>query len=209
MWNGLQIIDRKSYRAKENSEIVKDFLASQNSYFLVPEGGSNDLANDGLQELAEEINETNYDIVMVSAGTGSTATGILKWLDSSKELWVFSSLKSDYLHSEILQNIEPSKSEQLKFISSYHYGGYGKSPESLISFINDFTSQTKIPLDPIYNGKLISGFFEMIADNHIDKTKSYLWIHTGGLQGIEAYNYMASKNGKLEIRDFGENNNTN
>ena len=46
-----------------------------------------------LEELAEEINFTPFDVIMVSAGTGGTATGILKGLDPSKELWVFSSLK--------------------------------------------------------------------------------------------------------------------
>ena len=198
----LIFIDRTSYREKENSEKVKDLLASQSSYYLVPEGGSNELANDGLKELAEEINKTEYDVIMVSAGTGGTATGILRWLNPSKELWVFSSLKSDYLHAEILNTVDLEKQHQLKFHSSYHYGGYGKSPEKLISFINSFTAETKIPLDPIYNGKLVSGFFEMIKIGLIDNSKSYLWIHTGGLQGIDAYNFMATKKGKVEIKSM-------
>jgi len=195
----LKFIDRASYREKENSEVVKAFLAEQDSYFLVPEGGSNELAYDGLRELAEEINETHFDIVMVSAGTGGTATGILKWLDTSKELWVFSSLKSDYLHDEIQKNIEPEKHQQFKFLSSYHYGGYGKAPKSLITFINEFSAQTKIPIDPIYNGKLMGGFSDMVEKGEIDESKTYLWVHTGGLQGIDAYNYMEKRKGKLEI----------
>lgn len=201
----LKFIDRTSYREKENSDIVKEFFSTQVPYFLVPEGGSNDLAYDGLQELAEEINDTEFDIIMVSAGTGGTATGILKHLSPSKELWAFSSLKSDYLHQEILNNLNPEKHHQLKFISSYHSGGYGKTPKSLIEFINTFSAETQIPIDPIYNGKLINGFFDMINQGQIDNSKSYLWIHTGGLQGIDAYNYMAKKKGKklkiVDVRD--------
>jgi 1-aminocyclopropane-1-carboxylate deaminase len=198
----LKFIDRSSYREKEDSEVVKEFLSKQDDYFLVPEGGSNELAYDGLRELAEEINETHFDIIMVSAGTGGTATGILKWLNPAKELWVFSSLKSDYLHAEIIKKLDPKKHHQLKFFSSFHYGGYGKSPESLISFINVFSTETQIPLDPIYNGKLMNGFFEMITENQLDTSKSYLWLHTGGLQGIDAYNYMAKKKENLEIREI-------
>jgi 1-aminocyclopropane-1-carboxylate deaminase len=196
----LKFIDRSSYREKEQSQIVKDLLATQGSYLLIPEGGSNELASEGLKELALEINATRHDIIIVSAGTGATAKGILKWLDPSKELWVFSSLKSDYLHTEILKNIATEKHHQLKFISSFHYGGYGKSPKSLISFINEFINESKIPIDPIYNGKLSSGFFEMVDAGQIEISKSYLWVHTGGLQGIDAYNYMASKKGKSVIR---------
>ncbi len=195
----LKFIDRTSYREKEKSEVVKEFLSNQESYFLIPEGGSNELANEGLKELAEEINNTDFDIIMVSAGTGGTSRGILNGLDSSKELWVFSSLKSDYLRAEILSNVDPQKAHQLKFFSNYHYGGYGKTPRNLISFMNEFRKKTKIPIDPIYNGKLICGFFENMEESKIDRTKSYLWVHTGGLQGIDAYNYMALKKDGLQI----------
>jgi len=199
----LKFIDRASYKEKAKSELVKAILSEEKSYFLVPEGGSNALAYPGLRELAEEINDTSFDVVMVSAGTGGTAKGILKWLNPSKELWVFSSLKSDYLKAEILQDLDTSNENQLRFISSYHYGGYGKTPESLISYINSFAQETGIPLDPIYNGKLMSGFFEMVSKGLIAKSKSYLWIHTGGLQGIGAYNYMASKKRKMKMVEVG------
>ena len=195
----LKFVSRSDYREKEKSEEVKRYLSTLDSYYLVPEGGSNALAYDGLQELAEEINATEFDVIMVSAGTGCTASGILKWLDPKKELWVFSSLKNDYLREEIKNKVSEEKWNQFKFFSDYHYGGYGKSPKSLISFINDFTTVTHVKIDPIYNGKLVSGFYEMIQSGKLDTYKSYLWIHTGGLQGINAYNFMAAKKGKQEI----------
>jgi 1-aminocyclopropane-1-carboxylate deaminase len=189
----LRFVDRTSYSEKESSEAVKSILSKYSNYVLIPEGGSNVLAEKGLHELSIEINESDHNIIMVSAGTGSTATGILQNLNSNKDLWVFSSLKSDYLKNEILKKTDSNKHAQLKFISTYHYGGYGKTPHELISFINDFKTQTGIPLDPIYNGKLISGYFDMIERNMVNNNHSYLWIHTGGLQGVAAYNYMADK----------------
>lgn len=192
----LFFIDRQSYREKEKSTVVKEFLEGLESYTIVPEGGTNELAFEGLEELAHEINCKNHHVVMVSAGTGGTATGILQALDISKELWVYSSLKSDYLKQEISSKVTSEKSDQFRFLSDYHYGGYGKSPATLISFINDFQNHAQIPLDPIYNAKLIAGFFDMIRSETLDKSKSYLWIHTGGLQGAMAYNYMAAKKGK-------------
>lgn len=195
----LKFIDRSSYREKEKSTIVNTFLKAEKNYLLVPEGGTNDLAYEGLRELAEEINNTPYDIIMVSAGTGGTASGILNHLSPNKELWVFSSLKSEYLYEEILKKVPISKKKQLKFIPHYHFGGYGKIPEQLVNFINDFYSKTNLQIDPIYNGKLVKGFFDLLQTKKLDKSKSYLWVHTGGLQGIEAYNYMASKKEKPQI----------
>ncbi len=189
----LRFVDRTSYREKENGESIKAILSEYSNYILIPEGGSNDLAKKGLHELSNEINNSYYNIIMVSAGTGSTATGILQNLISGKELWVFSSLKSDHLQNEILSKTDPSKHSQLKFISSYHFGGYGKTSSKLISFINDFKAQTHISIDPIYNGKLLSGFSDMADRGKVNNKHSYLWIHTGGLQGIDAYNYLAEK----------------
>jgi len=189
----LVFVSRSDYSGKESSPAIKAILDTYSNYILIPEGGSNELAALGINELAKEINETPHDIIMVSAGTGATATGILQGLDSSKELWIFSSLKSDYLEEEIKQKVDAEKHTQAKFINTYHYGGYGKTPAELVAFINDFKAQTHIPADPIYNGKLISGFTDLTLKNKVNPNKSYLWIHTGGLQGIEAYNYMAQK----------------
>jgi 1-aminocyclopropane-1-carboxylate deaminase len=189
----LRFVDRTSYREKENDKAIKAILSDYSNYVLIPEGGSNDLAKKGLNELSNEINNSNHNIIMVSAGTGSTASGILQNLNSDKELWVFSSLKSEHLKSEILSKTNPSKHSQLKFISNYHFGGYGKTSPELISFINDFKAQTQILVDPIYNGKLLFGFSDIIDHGKINNKHSYLWIHTGGLQGIDSYNYMAEK----------------
>lgn len=189
----IRYIDRASYRNKEHSPAAKAILSEYSNHFLIPEGGSNDLAQKGIQELSDEINATDFDVILVSAGTGATASGILQGIGKNKHLWVFSSLKSDYLEDEILQKVDSEKHHQLKFINSYHYGGYGKSPRELINFINDFKAQTNVPLDPIYNGKLMAGFSDLAQKDTLSSRKSYLWIHTGGLQGISAYNYMAAK----------------
>ncbi|MFT4533007.1 MAG: 1-aminocyclopropane-1-carboxylate deaminase [Saprospiraceae bacterium] len=195
----LRFVERSDYREKENSDAVKSILSEYSNYILIPEGGSNDQAIKGLHELSIEINASDHNIIMVSAGTGSTASGILQNLDSAKELWVFSSIKSEYLKDEILSKTDPTKHCQLKFISNYHYGGYGKTPPELIRLINDFKAQTEIPIDPIYNGKLIAGFSDMIEKGKVNNNHSYLWIHTGGLQGIDSYNYMAEKKKWPEI----------
>jgi 1-aminocyclopropane-1-carboxylate deaminase len=39
-------------------------------------------------------------------------------------------------------------------ITEYHFGGYGKVTQDLVAFINEFYEKNKIPLDPIYTGKI-------------------------------------------------------
>jgi len=195
----LHFIPRSEYRLKSESTVVQDILNKYPNHFLSPEGGSGPLAEKGIKEMADEINKEDHNVILISAGTGCTAGYLLKHLDSTKELWVFPSLKGDFIESEILKFADKSNCSNLKIINDFTFGGYGKTNDVLIQFINDFTASTKIPVDPIYNGKLMFGFNDLVANIKIDVTKKYLWIHTGGLQGIIAYNYMADKKEKLKI----------
>ncbi len=47
-------------------------------------------------------------------------------------------------------------------------------------FLNGFTG---IMLDPIYNGKMMFGIYDMIKSGKFGTGKTVLAIHTGGLQG--------------------------
>ena len=58
----------------------------------------------------------------------------------------------------------------------------------MIQFINEFYNQTKIPLDPIYTGKMVFGVIDLIAKNYFPEYSKILLIHTGGLQGIKGMN---------------------
>lgn len=195
----LYFVDRSAYREKKTSAAVQKIILSLDRPYIIPEGGSNTLAKRGLAELAHEINLTDSNIVLVSAGTGMTAAGILDHLAIDKELWVFSSLKSDHLRDEILDLCDTDRRYQLRMITDQHYGGYGKTPFELVRSINEFRKETGIAVDPIYNGKLVCGLMEMIVQNQVEASKKYLWIHTGGLQGITAYNFMAAKKRKTLI----------
>ncbi|MGK0286633.1 MAG: 1-aminocyclopropane-1-carboxylate deaminase, partial [Salibacteraceae bacterium] len=51
------------------------------------------------------------------------------------------------------------------------------------SFINDFNDKHRIPLDGIYNGKMMFGLYELIEQNCFSKGSVITAIHTGGVQG--------------------------
>ena len=65
---------------------------------------------------------------------------------------------------------------------------------NLIEFINRFKREFKIPLDPIYTGKMLFGVFDMMDKGMFSKSQKVLAIHTGGLQGIEGMNQKLRKN---------------
>lgn len=193
----LHFVTRSSYRQKEHSAEVQEILKVFDNYLVVPEGGSSKLAMHGLTDLAGEIiTLPNLDLITVSAGTGMTAAGIIKY--QPRPVDVFSALKSDHLKNEI---VELSGKTSFSFNTDYHFGGYGKVDHELIDFINSFFTTTGIPLDPIYNGKAMYGIIDQIKTGKISSGTTVLHIHTGGLQGVGAYNYMATKKDRNTIKE--------
>ena len=59
--------------------------------------------------------------------------------------------------------------------------------------MNTFYQQYKIPLDPVYTGKMLFAIFDMIKKNKWKYGKNILVIHTGGMQGIVGMNRRLQK----------------
>ena len=66
----------------------------------------------------------------------------------------------------------------------YHFGGYAKMNTELIKFMDWFTQTFKIPLDPIYTGKMMYGIFDLVKKQYFPRGTTLVALHTGGLQGL-------------------------
>ena len=58
-----------------------------------------------------------------------------------------------------------TKKKNWEIINDFTFGGYGKIKPELINFMNNFYKQYKIPLDPVYTGKMLFAIFELIKKN--------------------------------------------
>jgi len=188
----LYFVNRKTYRLKE--KLLSDLKIPLDECYVLPEGGTNELALKGCNELGEEIlNEMKNptDFVCVSCGTGGTAAGLIQAFFEKSKVIAFSALKGDFLQNEI-QNLLDNFSQQKissKFLlqTDYHFGGYAKHTSELLDFMNNFKTEFGIQLDPIYTGKLFYGIFDLIEKDFFPKGSRIVAIHTGGLQGVEGF----------------------
>lgn len=73
--------------------------------------------------------------------------------------------------------------ENYKLVDEYHFGGYAKSTNELIKFMNTFYETYKLPLDFIYTAKMMFGVFSKIRAGYFPEGSRILCLHTGGLQG--------------------------
>ena len=108
----------------------------------------------------------------------------------------FPTLKGDFLTEDIRKF---AKNSNWKLITDYHFGGYAKVTEELIVFINEFHQKYKIPLDPIYTGKMVFGVLDLIEKKWFPDNSKILLLHTGGLQGIAGMNNLLRQKNQIEI----------
>ena len=194
-----EFVTREQFRLKETESFLQEITQKFPNSYVIPEGGTNDLAIKGCLEILSAQDEV-FDFICCSVGTGGTISGIINSAFLHQNVLAFPSLKGDFIQKDISKF---AKNNNWKVISDFHFGGYGKFSNELITFINQFYNDFKIPLDPIYTGKMVFGVMELIKQNYFPKNSKILMIHTGGLQGINGMNLkLKSKNlPQIKIND--------
>jgi 1-aminocyclopropane-1-carboxylate deaminase len=177
-------VSRQAYRQKETADFIEDLRSKFGNFYLVPEGGTNQLAVKGTQEILTP-NDQHYDYICCAIGTGGTIAGLINSSSEHQKVLGFPALKEQFLEENIKKYVTKNNWE---LIRDYHFGGFAKVDEKLINFINMVYSLHKLPLDPIYTGKMLYGIIDLIKKDYFPKGSKILAIHTGGLQGKEGMN---------------------
>jgi len=190
-----EFVTREQYREKANPENIRKLEEKYGDFYLIPEGGTNDLAVKGCAEILTE-SDTMFDYICCAVGTGGTISGIINCSKPGQQVLGFPVLKGDFLREDICRFATKSNWD---LIQAYHFEGYAKVSEELIRFINGFYKKNKIILDPIYTGKMVFGVMDLIDKDYFPENSKILMIHTGGLQGIEGMNKILRQKKQLEI----------
>lgn len=181
-------LDRATFREKYEEEVLFDLQQRYGSFYMLPEGGTNDLAIKGVKELLDEIHPHYLDSTFaLSCGTGGTLAGIIEGLAGHGQALGISALKGTFLKKEVAQ-MQSRVYKNWDIQKDYHFGGYAKYKPPLIDFINQFKKDHDILLDPIYTGKLFFGLADLIKKRYFSRGSTVIAIHTGGLQGIPGFN---------------------
>ena len=186
----LVFVSREEYNLRKEKFYKDELAGDYSNFWMVPEGGANYYGVLGCQELLGEI-DIEFDEVFVAQGTTTTSAGIALSLPPNSRLNVVPVLKGFNSKMEMKSLLISSGYEQefveeciseVRVVDEYHFGGYGKYSDDLLSFIRAFYTRHKIKLDPIYTGKVMFGLYDMIEKGELDG-KRILFIHTGGIQG--------------------------
>ena len=197
--NGMQFefVSREMYRNKNDEVFLSSLKQKFGNFYLIPEGGTNELAVKGCTEILVE-DDKNFNYITCAVGTGGTISGIIKSTAPNQQVFGFPALKGDFLQNEI-RNFVSETNWQL--INGFEFGGYGKISHELVAFMNDFYAESQILLDPIYTAKMVFGVRSLINDGFFSNNSKILMIHTGGIQGIKGMNVLLEKKNLPKINN--------
>lgn len=177
-------VSRSDYRQKTSEAFIGELHEKFGNFYLLPEGGTNELAVKGCEEILLP-EDAEFNVICCAVGTGGTISGIINSSAENQRILGFPALKGDFLKPEIERF---SKKSNWELITNYHFGGYAKVDRELIEFMNDFKSNYGVLLDPVYTGKMMYGIFDLARKGYFLKNTRILAIHSGGLQGISGMN---------------------
>lgn len=182
----LHFVSREEYRKSASPEFIADLRRQLGDFYLLPEGGTNDLAVKGCAEIPSLI-DSPFDFVCCPVGTGGTLAGIISSLKVGQQALGFSTLYAPgYLMKEVqnlLSHLQINASSNFQLEEGYHFEGYARHNPELLKFIDDFEKQNSIPLEHVYTGKMMFGIYDLIGKGHFRKGSTIVAVHTGGLQG--------------------------
>jgi len=160
----LTYLDRKTYRAKDTPEVLRALRRQWGEFYLLPEGGSNELAVRGCAELPGEL-ETPFDVICCPCGTGGTLAGIAAALTPGRQAMGFSALKGGQFLTDEVERLQRrafgDSTGNWRIECGFHFGGFAKKTPPLDTFIADFSARHQITLDWVYVAKMMFGVFSL------------------------------------------------
>ena len=185
----LEFVSREAYRRKSEASFQKSLLDRFGPVYILPEGGTNELAVRGCEEILVE-GDRGFSHICCPVGTGGTLAGLARSATPDQEVLGYPAIRGEGLETEVRGWIP---GDHWRLVGEYHFGGYGKVSPELIEFINGFKEATGVALDPVYTGKMIYGILAGIRRGDFPEGSRILAIHTGGLQGLAGMNMRLKK----------------
>ena len=182
----LHFVSREDYRNLRQYKHWNSLPGIDTGAYWLPEGGSVDLALQGVAELVSEI-DIPYDVFCCPCGTGTTLAGIIEAVRPDVRVFGFSALKGGSFLRHDVEALLTQSQNNWDIITDYHFGGFARTKPELIEFIERFLNETSVLLEPIYTGKMLYGIYDLIEKGFFPAGRRIVAIHTGGLQGNRGF----------------------
>lgn len=199
---------------KKMNELADELRSKGRNPLVVPAGAEVPLGTAGWVSAAEEIGQQLKDqkidiqYVVLAYGGGGTQAGLVLGFKQLKLPIKVIGISVLYKKTEAIEALVTHVNEAAKFLNmdiaiakdevlvydDYIGKGYGIPTKKCLEAIRVVAQTEAIFLDPVYTGKAMSGFIDLISRGQFTKKDTVLFIHTGGVAADFAYSKELSAN---------------
>ncbi|ANO52758.1 D-cysteate sulfo-lyase [Woeseia oceani] len=188
-------------------EIAQQLRDDGKKPYIIPGGGSNPIgalgyANAALELLTQANNMgLKIDHLVHATGSAGTQAGLITGLRATnshipllgigvrapKDLQEANVFKLAERTADLLSVPGVVRREDVVANCEYVGGGYGVPTDSMLEAVNLLAQTEAILLDPVYSGKGMAGFIDLIRQGHFSGQENLVFLHTGGAQALSGY----------------------
>lgn len=205
--NGINVVPGGSNMMEEMEKVVERLRAEGKKPYIIPGGGSNEIGATGYvncaQETIQQLFEQSLDIdrIVTPSGSAGTHAGLTVGMhgnnnqipivgisvNKSKDVQeenVFNLIQKTSRHLNVENTITK---DSVKVFDDYVGPGYSLPTDKMIEAIQMLAQHESILMDPVYTGKTMAGFIDLIRQGYFKKGEKVLFIHTGGSPALFDY----------------------
>ncbi len=200
---------------KEMTAVSEELKAEGRNGYIIPGGASNSIGAIGYVACSQEILNQTYEMglkidhVVTASGSGGTHSGLLTGFYGSNipVTGINVSRKKDEQENLIFELAKETAEriglkysiprEAVTCFDEYVGSGYSRPTSGMIEAVKLLARTECILLDPVYTGKAMAGFIDLIRKNYFDVNENILFIHTGGSPALYAYDSVLLEGEKL------------
>jgi D-cysteine desulfhydrase len=204
----IKVVPGGSNMMEEMQKVADDLAGEGRKAYVIPGGGSNPIGATGYVACAEEIlSQTflrglNVDRLVTASGSGGTHAGLVAGLvgnnagipvvginvsrpkDTQEEL-IYGLAQKTAEHVGIPTGIPR---DAVLCFGDYVGPGYSLPTPGMTEAVQMLARIEGILMDPVYTGKAMAGFIDLIRKKFFRKGEKVLFLHTGGSPAL--YHYM-------------------
>jgi D-cysteine desulfhydrase len=201
------VIPSGSDMMKAMDKVADEVKTEGRKAYAIPVGGSNPIGATGYVACAQEImaqtfeQGINIDYVVCASGSAGTHAGLLTGLygcnmnvpvlginvsrpKQDQEELVYDLVKRTAQHVSLKLEISP---EAVTCFDEYVGPGYSLPTPEMAEAVRLVARTEGILLDPVYTGKTMAGFIDLVRKGFFNKDDTVLFLHTGGSPALYVY----------------------
>jgi D-cysteine desulfhydrase len=204
----IRYVNRETYHQIDAvmEEAAASLQEKGKKYYIIPEGGSNEIGAWGycrcFIEIVEQTRqlEIPVDAIVVASGSGGTHAGLLigKMIEKSTIDIISVNVcdNAEYFKRKITQIIRrfekrydfrfEFKDSEIQIIDGFVGRGYAEIDEDVVALIKRMILNEGLIFDPVYTAKAFLGLEHLLQSGGTEY-KNIVFIHTGGVFGLFPY----------------------